>query len=89
MSIEQHHPTPAIGILVTVISTLIGWAADIEPVLRVISLLVAITAGSMTALWYYKQLRAHVVVAAAILEAEKIKASAKLVAEALAKEKQS
>ena len=46
----------AIGAGVTCVATYVGWAAAATPLLQVISLAVAISAGSLTVLWYWKQL---------------------------------
>ena len=80
---SHEHIGPAVGAVVTIGAAILGWAVEAIPVLQVISLIVAIIAGTITALWYWRQLRAHIVVASAILEAERLKASAKLVAAAL------
>ena len=77
------HSTPVVGVSITVGAAILGWSLDAIPYLQVVSLIVAIIAGVLTALWYWRQIRAHVVAATAVLAAAEIKAKAKIVAEAL------
>ena len=46
----------AVGTCVTGLAAFVGWTAAAVPVLQVVSLLVAIIAGSLTIAWYWKQL---------------------------------
>ena len=71
------------GAAITVAGATGGWLLAAIPILQIISLLVAIIAGVLTALWYWRQVRAHIVAATAVLAAAEIKAKAKIVAEAL------
>lgn len=49
--------TGGVGATVTISATVVHWATVADPILHAIATCVAIVAGGLTILWYWKQLR--------------------------------
>jgi hypothetical protein len=73
---EQHPITAVVGTATTLSGTIMGWMLDSVPVLQVVSLLVAIVAGILTAMWYWHQLHIERLKAAELIATAKIAANA-------------
>jgi hypothetical protein len=85
-NIAVQHPAPAIvGTTTTFTATAAGWILSSIPALQFVALIVAIVSGVITSLWYFRQLHAEQIKAAAIVAADMILARAKVIAVALDK----